>query len=203
MVRAAMEAAGVEAGAFADPVRAYPACADDPVVSPRGGDWATAELRCAAPAWVRALRTGADPAAKVARKGDMPATGPEVVTLLRSLARGAMITQADVALRPMSERGAEDIFTDPSAVIGRRARVSLGEGQPVLLRQLEPAWLVEAGNPLVVSAEAGGLVVSVPGEALEDGQMGDVIRVRNLSSQREVKAVVTGTNIVTVQTNMR
>jgi flagella basal body P-ring formation protein FlgA len=33
--------------------------------------------------------------------------------------------------------------------------------------------------------------------------MGDVIRVLNLSSQREIKAVVTGKNSVTAQTNMR
>ena len=52
-------------------------------------------------------------------------------------------------------------------------------------------------------AAAGGLAVSAPAEALEDGGMGDVIRVLNLSSQREVKVVVTGQNSVMAQTNMR
>jgi flagella basal body P-ring formation protein FlgA len=56
---------------------------------------------------------------------------------------------------------------------------------------------------VVLVASAGGLSVSAPAEALEDGGMGDVIRVLNLSSQREVKVVVTGQNSVMAQTNMR
>lgn len=204
MVRAAMAGAGVaDAPAFADPVRAYPACATDPVVSPRGGDWATAEVRCASPAWVRAIRTGARPEGVVASDGAEVASGPQVVTLVRSVAKGAVIGAGDVALRPMGARAVDGIFTDPAAVVGRRARAHLGEGQAVLVRQLEPDWLVETGNPLSLTAEAGGLAVSAPAEALEDGQLGDVIRVVNLSSRREVKALVTGRNIVIAQTNMR
>jgi flagella basal body P-ring formation protein FlgA len=72
-----------------------------------------------------------------------------------------------------------------------------------MLRQLEPDWMVAKGNPVVLMASAGGLSVSAPAEALEDGGMGDVIRVLNLSSQREVKVVVTGQNSVMAQTNMR
>lgn len=203
LVRAAMQAAGAGAPAFRDPVRGFPPCAADPVVVPRDGSWATAEVRCAAPPWVRAIRTGAEPLVQRASAAKPVATGPAVVTLVRSLGRGAMVTAEDIVLRPMSERGVDGIFTDPAAVIGRRVRVPVGEGQPVLLRQLEPDWLVEAGNPLSLTAEAGGLMVSAPAEALENGQMGDVIRVLNLSSQREVKGLVTGKNIVTVQTNMR
>lgn len=202
MVRAAMAAAGEAAPDFADPVRGFPACDGEPVVRPRGGSWATAELRCAAPVWVRAIRTGAEPAVERTVRPDGPQGGPMVVTLARSVARGAMIGAGDVVLRPLPERGNEQIFTDPAMVVGRRARVGLGEGQPVLLRQLEPLLLVEAGNPLVLTASVDGLTVSAPAEALEDGQLGDVIRVVNLSSRREVKAFVTGRNIVSVQANI-
>lgn len=204
IVRGAMASAGVaDRGRFADPVRAFPPCAGTPEVRPLAGDWATAEVRCTGPVWRRALRTGAEPAAVFVGRGPEAASGPLVVTLVRSLAKGAMIGAGDVALQPMSARGAQEIFTDAADVIGRRARVALGEGQPVLLRQLEPAWLVETGNPLALTAHAGGVRVTMAGEALGDGQMGDVIDVRNLSSGREVRAVVTGPNIVTVQTNMR
>lgn len=202
MVRAAMAAAGEAAPDFADPVRGFPACDGDPEVRPRGGSWATAELRCAAPVWVRAIRTGAEPAIERTVRPDGPQSGPMVVTLARSVARGEMIGASDVVLRPLPERGNEQIFTDPAMVVGRRARVGLGEGQPVLLRQLEPLLLVEAGNPLTLTASVDGLTVSAPAEALEDGQLGDVIRVVNLSSRREVKAFVTGRNIVSVQANI-
>lgn len=219
MVREAMAAAGeaaagevaageVAVARFADPVRGFPPCAGDPVVTPRGGSWATAELRCASPAWVRAIRTGAEPVAQVALRDAGAVADPMlarsmVVTLVRGVAKGAVIAAGDVVLRQMSGRGVSGIFSDPAEVVGRRARGYLGAGQPVLLRQLQPAWLVETGNPLALTAAAGGLQVSAPAEALEDGRLGDVIRVLNLSSGREVKAVVTGANIVAAQTNMR
>lgn len=206
LVRDAMQQAGAPAPGFSDPARGFPACDTAPAVTPRQGDWATAELRCASPAWTRAFRTGASPSgARAARpdSGDTAASGPLVVTLKHSIARGAMIGPEDIELRPMAERSTDQIFTDLAEVVGRRTKASLGAGKPVLLRHLEPVYLIETGNPLVLMATAGGLSVSAPAEALESGQLGDVIRVVNLSSQREVKAVVTGKNSVTAQTNMR
>jgi flagella basal body P-ring formation protein FlgA len=147
------------------------------------------------------LRTGAAPARLTSAEVD--AAAPMVVTLARSVAKGVVLTTEDVTLAPAGARIPDGIFTDPDDVIGRRTRAAIGEGRAVLLRQLEPDWMVAKGNPVVLVASAGGLSVSAPAEALEDGGMGDVIRVLNLSSQREVKVVVTGQNSVMAQTNMR
>jgi flagella basal body P-ring formation protein FlgA len=202
LVRDAMAAAGEAVPDFADPVRGFPPCAGLPVVSPRQGSWATAEVTCAAPVWSRAVRTGA---AATGRTADDPAEGTVamVVTLARSVGRGVVLTADDITLAPADARAPDGIFSDPAQVIGRRTKAAIGEGRAVLLRQLEPVWMVAKGNPVVLVASAGGLSVSAPAEALEDGGMGDVIRVLNLSSQREVKVVVTGQNSVMAQTNMR
>ena len=184
LVRAAMAEAGEDVPDFADPMRAFPPCTTAPEVRPRQGSWATAEVACSAPVWSRAVRTGA---AAPTRLATQPEEGDRMV----------------VTLAPAGARSPEGIFTDPAQVIGRRTKAAIGEGRPVLLRQLEPVWMVAKGNPVVLVARAGGLAVSAPAEALEDGAMGDVIRVLNLSSQREVKVVVTGQNSVMAQTNMR
>ncbi len=201
LVRAAMAAAGEDVPDFSDPVRAFPPCAGVPDVGPRQGSWSTAEVACAAPVWSRAVRTGAAGPATVAREADTAER--MVVTLARSVARGVVLTAEDVTLAPAAARAPDGIFSDPAQVIGRRTKAAIGAGRAVLLRQLEPVWMVAKGNPVVLMANAGGLSVSAPAEALEDGGMGDVIRVLNLSSQREVKVVVTGKNSVTAQTNMR
>ncbi len=202
LVRAAMAEAGAAVPDFADPMRAFPPCSAVPEVRPRQGSWATAEVTCAAPVWSRAVRTGAaGPVRAPAEAGR--AEDRMVVTLARSVARGAMLTAEDVTLAPAGVRSPEGIFTDPAQVIGRRTRAAIGEGQALLLRQVEPVWMVAKGNPVVLVARAGGLSVSAPAEALEDGALGDVIRVLNLSSQREVKVVVTGQNSVMAQTNIR
>lgn len=204
LVRAAMEAAGETVPDFADPLRAFPPCEGVPDVAPRQGSWATAEVRCAAPVWSRAVRTGAGAAPVAQTVAAEPADeGPLVVTLARSVAKDVVLTAEDLTLAPAGARTPDGIFTDPADVIGRRTRAAMGEGKPVLLRQVEPVWLVARGNPVVLVAEGGGLAVSAPAEALDDGGMGDVIRVTNLSSGREVKAVVTGKNTVTATTNMR
>ena len=202
MIRSAMEDAGQAVPDFADPIRAFPPCNTVPLVRPRQGSWSTAEVTCDAPVWSRAVRTGA--VAGVAQTAPAPADeGPMVVTLARSVPKGVMLTAEDLVLAAAGTRSPDGIFTDPADVVGRRTKAALGEGKPVLLRQLEPVWLIAKGNPVVLVAKAGGLAVSAPAEALEDGGMGDVIRVLNLSSQREIKAVVTGKNFVTAQTNMR
>lgn len=204
LIRAAMEAAGQSVPDFADPARAFPPCAGVPEVLPRQGSWSTAEVRCGAPVWSRAVRTGAMMGAAAMTAPSMATDeGPMAVVLLRSVVRGAVLTAEDVTLAPAGVRGPDGIFTDPAEVIGRRTKAALGAGKPVLLRQLEPVWMVTRGNPVVLVAMAGGLAVSAPAEALDDGGMGDVIRVLNKASGREVKVVVTGRNSVMAQTNMR
>lgn len=204
LIRAAMEEVGQVVPDFADPARAFPPCAQAPKVLPRQGSWATAEVRCDGPVWSRAVRTGAAIGAAAMTAPDTASDeGPMAVVLLRSVARGAVLTAEDVTLAPAGARSPDGIFTHPDEVIGRRTKTALGAGKPVLLRQLEPVWMVARGNPVVLVAMAGGLAVSAPAEALDDGGMGDVIRVLNKSSGREVKAVVTGRNSVMAQTNMR
>ncbi|PLL12073.1 flagella basal body P-ring formation protein FlgA [Tabrizicola sp. TH137] len=204
LIRAAMEEAGQAVPDFADPARAFPPCGSVPEVLPRQGSWSTAEVRCDGPVWSRAVRTGAvTGGAAMAEPTDDAGEGPMAVVLARSVARGAVLTAEDVTLAPVGTRGPDGIFTDPAEVIGRRTKTALGLGKPVLLRQLEPVWMVARGNPVVLAASAGGLAVSAPAEALDDGALGDVIRVLNKSSGREVKAVVTGRNSVMAQTNMR
>lgn len=202
LVREAMVAAGEEVPGFPDPARAFPGCNSAPEVTPRQGSWATAVVTCPAPVWSRAVRTGAATPAPL-REAEAASAGPMVVVLARSVARGAVLMAEDLTLAPAGARVPDGIFGDPGDVIGRRTRAALGEGKPVLLRQLEPVWTVAKGNPVVLVAAAGGLAVSAPAQALDDGGMGDVIRVINLSSQKEVKAIVTGPNAVTAQTNMR
>lgn len=202
LVRAALAEAGMATG-VTDPIRPYPACDATPVVTAQDGAWTNALVTCAAPHWTRVLRTGTGPVPRVTvSKGDA-ADQPQALILRRSLSKGAVIGPDDLETGPVAGLGPDQIFTSPDDVIGRRLRLSLGAGKPVLARHLEPRWLVQSGAPLVLVAQAGSLSVSAPAEALESGGEGDVVRVVNLSSGREVKAIVTGPNTVTAQTNMR
>jgi flagella basal body P-ring formation protein FlgA len=125
------------------------------------------------------------------------------VILNRSLPKGAIVTDADLTMAQIAGLSPDQTFRSINDVAGRRLKSALGAGKPVLQRHVEPLWLVEIGAPVVLIASAGGLEVSAPAEAIEPGGMGDLVRVLNLASGREVKAVVTGPNRVTAQTNIR
>jgi flagella basal body P-ring formation protein FlgA len=48
----------------------------------------------------------------------------------------------------------------------------------------------------------GGLTISTYGQAMEDGQVGEMIIVKNLSSNKEFKAIVLSEKKVRPLTNM-
>lgn len=202
LVRAALDSAGVTVE-LTDPIRPYPPCDAAPVVTAKDGTWGNAQITCAAPRWQRVLRTGLGPVPRITLTRHEPAERPLALTLRRSLAKGAPIGADDLELAPIAGLSPDQVFKDPADVVGRSLRQSLGAGRTVLARHLEPRWMVTPGAPLVLVAQAGGLSVSAPAEARDAGGEGDVVRVVNLSSGREVKAVVTGPNTVTAQTNMR
>lgn len=203
LVTAALQAAGQPAHGVTAPLRAYPACATAPAVSAHNGDWSTVDLTCAAPHWVRALRLQAARAGW-SRKDTAPAdtlTRPAVV-LTRPLAKGTTLQAADLVLADVAGLGADTVYDDPAALIGRVLKTNLGRGQSLQPRHLAPDYLVRKDGPVAITAGAGGIAVGMAGIALEDGEIGEVVLVRNLSSQRELRAIVAGPQIVTVQPNI-
>jgi flagella basal body P-ring formation protein FlgA len=65
-------------------------------------------------------------------------------------------------------------------------------------REIESRPLVQKGSAVFIIAESAQLKISVRGEALEHGDQGETIRVRNTSSRREVRAVVVDRKTVKV-----
>ncbi|MCE6961941.1 flagellar basal body P-ring formation chaperone FlgA [Cereibacter sphaeroides] len=195
LIASAMARAGVP-GEPPAPLRPLPPCSHEPHVGPLNGSWSTAELRCEAPEWKRALRTKAPARHDPRKPRDVPDEATAVV-LARPVPRGAALAPADLA--PVE--GAMQARTE--ALVGRRLRVALAPGQPVLPRHLEPDRLVTRGEPMALRVVMGGIEVLAPGEALSDAGFGDLVEVRNLSSGITVKATVTARNMAEVRPNMR
>lgn len=209
LVAAAMTAAGLPPPDMPVPARALPPCAHSPAVAPRHGDWSTVELRCDAPqAWTRALRTGA--AGAMAQPGPPgaadstaePAVTRPVLTLARPLARGARLSDADLAVAEVAGLVAPQTLQDPALAVGRRLRVALAPGQPLLDRHLDPRLDVEPGMRVTLLLQAGVVEIATQAEALQGGVTGDWLRLRNLSGGREVEAQVIGPGILRARANM-
>ncbi len=123
-----------------------------------------------------------------------------VVVTTRPLARDTLIGANDISLieqdiGPLS-RG---YLTSLELVIGRKMARATRAGQPLTPALLDVAQSIKRGDQVVISARSGTINVRMPGEALSGGTLGQQISVRNLGSQRVVKARVTGPGQVEVE----
>ncbi|NPB08781.1 MAG: flagellar basal body P-ring formation protein FlgA [Thermodesulfobacteria bacterium] len=114
-----------------------------------------------------------------------------VLVLKRPLARHQIIQPEDLGFerRPLS-RLPKDALTKAREAVGLRTRVGLRAGQVLRRSALEVPPVIKRGKLVRILAEGPGFMVSAVGEARQDGRPGEIIRVRNLTSKREVFARV-------------
>ena len=115
----------------------------------------------------------------------------DVVTTTRPLKRAGIIEPGDVMLR---ERDISLInqgyFTALDQAIGQKLTRPTVADQVLTLVHLEQAEVISKGDQVVITARSGTLSVRMPGEALSNGGLREQIRVKNLNSNRVIKAQV-------------
>jgi len=114
----------------------------------------------------------------------------EVVVAARPIARHALLAPEDLRVERREVTAPPRGPDRPAALLGQRAVRAIGAGEPVLFAMVEPAPLVRRGDLVLLVAEGRGVRAMSPGEAREEGRAGQVIRVRNLSSGRDVRGQV-------------
>ena len=115
----------------------------------------------------------------------------EVVSLVRPVAQGELIT-ADAVSRTQVQvmQPLHQVATQPEDVIGKHARRSLAGNTPLSTQDVTTVHVVHRGDMVNIVLESPLIKVSTTGEVLEAGKPGDTIRVKNTSSNREVRAQV-------------
>jgi flagellar basal body P-ring formation protein FlgA len=185
--------------------RRYYPCEVALTVSPRReGRWDAVDVACpGAIPWSIVVRTsvGVPPGFRFG-DGDAEAEMTNVVVLRQAIRRDEVLTEDKLELVEIARAPAPGAFSEIAPLIGRRMSQSLGAGVPLRARHLEMDWSVRADDPIVIETAAGGLVISMAGVALENGQTGDFIRVRNLRSGKVVIGAVTAEKKISVTPNM-
>jgi len=122
-----------------------------------------------------------------------------VVVLKRPLPRGAVLSAADLALerRPLT-RLPQDALFDLKEAVGKELRVGLPAGRILRQTQVKVPPLIKRNQIVKIVARSAHLTVVAQGQARQDGCLGEIIRVRNLSSKREIYARVAGPGVVEV-----
>ena len=87
---------------------------------------------------------------------------------------------------------------DVSLLKGARTRQSIGAGRPIALLDLERTQVVRAGSVVTIVAVVNELAIEAKGMALQRGNRGDIIKVRNLSSKKILSGRVAGVGRVEI-----
>jgi flagella basal body P-ring formation protein FlgA len=120
-----------------------------------------------------------------------------VVCAAAPLEKGHVISQADLSVAefPVS-RLPNSIVLDLGKAVGMSLKYSVRQGQPLSEAILAPPKLVKKGGVVTIVAQSATISVSAPGEARQDGAKDELIKVKNLMSQREIVARVLNENTV-------
>jgi flagella basal body P-ring formation protein FlgA len=78
-----------------------------------------------------------------------------------------------------------------AAALGQSLRHDLPPGQPLTSADISRPVLVARGGAVTMRLEADGISLSAQGVALEDGGLGDTVRIQNPSSKAIVRAIIT------------
>ncbi|MEZ5669603.1 MAG: flagellar basal body P-ring formation chaperone FlgA [Alphaproteobacteria bacterium] len=120
--------------------------------------------------------------------------------LVRPLARNDVIGAADVQWMEVdADRMPSNVLLDAERLVGQTARRALSPNQPITEADVTPPVAVRRGEIVTMVLETGSLTLTAQARALEDGVVGEAIRVVNTQSSRTVDATVEAPGVVRVQ----
>ena len=91
---------------------------------------------------------------------------------------------------PSTFKARSAVIDAPLAIAGRTARRMLLPGEPIPVNAVDDPRLVSRGAPTQIVFEEQGLLITAVGAPLQNGGLGEVIRVRNSDTGRIVLGTV-------------
>ena len=186
----------------------FPKCAHGLNVSPMHQNWKTVSVECDGTfPWKIIIRNKFSSTQNVSNLNKKSQANilekrtikeVKVAAIKRSIRRGDVITPTDVIEISIPENKATDIFPNFKDLIGRRAKTTIKALTPVYSRQLETNFMIEEDMQVEIIHHSTHISVQMEGIALENGQFGDWIKVKNIKSGRIILAKVVAEKKVNV-----
>jgi flagella basal body P-ring formation protein FlgA len=123
----------------------------------------------------------------------------KAVVCNRTLPRNHLISPDDIRLDTLSlKEFPGDVITDPLEAIGKRTKRTIDVNSPLRVNSLEVMPLVKRGDLVTIVAESDAVKITTQGVAIENGGKGEMVKVINTGSQKEVYGTVRDTRTVVV-----
>jgi len=122
----------------------------------------------------------------------------EVVIAAQTLDKHKAIEAEDLRIALKDISGDLDVFFQKDELTGKRSRRPIPEGTIITGNMVEAMPIVFQGDVVTIVIESPAFRITAQGKAKEDGAPGQIIRVANISSMKEIPAQVLGEKLVKV-----
>jgi flagella basal body P-ring formation protein FlgA len=113
--------------------------------------------------------------------------------------KGDTVDLHDITVKDTYLSGGSNLYpASRDDVIGKKLKKDLPAGTVLTSQTLDAPVLLERGEIVTIMAESKRLLVQTKGQALEKGRLGDIIRVKNITSGKQLMGRITADNIVIV-----
>ncbi|VAW94145.1 hypothetical protein MNBD_GAMMA22-2161 [hydrothermal vent metagenome] len=122
-----------------------------------------------------------------------------IVLSKRFISRGTVINKDDLVIENIKISNANiQFFHLKKNIIGKVAKRSIASGKVISATALKLATIIKRGQQVVIIAKTSGIIIRTKGKALSDGAKGQIVKVKNSRSKRELQATVIAPNMVKV-----
>jgi len=123
----------------------------------------------------------------------------DIVVAARAIRSGTILTGQDIRLvKKWVRRNMPDVLSSPEDAIGKRITASARPGMELSAAMLKDAPLIRKGKLVRVQFDNGSLRITTVGIPEEDGTAGNMVRIRNVTSNKVIYARVLGESLVGV-----
>jgi len=123
----------------------------------------------------------------------------EVATAAAMLQKGDILTENSVVLQSQDIGSLDKPFMATSEVIGKQVARTVIAGTPLKPEHLILPAVIKEGEMVKILARNETMQLSASGLSRTDGRLGEIIAVKNISSNKMIHARVAGPGIVTVE----
>jgi flagella basal body P-ring formation protein FlgA len=118
----------------------------------------------------------------------------QIPVVNRRLSRGEIVQKNDIKWINVRSRDLrQGYIQNEEQIIGMAARRHIGPRTPLTKSQIQRPQLVKKGGIVNIALVNGAMRLTTQGRSLENGSLGDIIRIKNIKTKKIIEARVTGT----------
>jgi len=184
--------------------RAYFPCAEKIYITPKNpNDWNTIKASCGSPeSWSITLRTQENDSGSRDVDGTASANSVKIAFTRLNIPKGKVIKSDDLVMKWTNSRSSHGAYITIEHIVGHKAKRNIARDTVIKAQHIVANNAVNKNDTILIVSGSAGLSIVTYGEALSDGKLGDMVLVKNLSSSKEFKAVVTAEKKVSPITNI-